>query len=285
MTRGFSETPKTLRRFAPAKINLALHVTGRRADGLHCLDSLVVFADIGDVLEGRAAPDLTLSVSGPMAAGLSTGADNLIVKAARLFGHEGGAGLHLEKNLPLASGIGGGSADAAAALHLMSGLWRVPLPGQDAVLSLGADLPVCLMGRAARMRGIGEVLEPVDLPPLPAVLVNPGVAVATPAVFAALERRDYPGLEPVPDVQDREAWLGYLSRQRNDLEAAAMRIAPGIAGVLDALRGADDCRLARMSGSGATCFGLFETPEQAARAASKIEARHPDWWCAPTTLR
>lgn len=284
MTRAVSETPEPVRHFAPAKINLALHVTARRADGLHCLDSMVAFADIGDVLEGRATDDLTLTISGPMAGGLSAGDDNLILKAARLFDCSKGAALHLEKNLPQASGIGGGSADAAAALHLLAGLWQMPMPGPGAILSLGADLPVCLAGNSVRMQGIGEVLEQVALPRLPAVLVNPGVAVATPSVFAGLESRENPPLEAPPDATDVATWFTWLNRQRNDLEAAAMRIAPDIANVLTALRGTRDCQLARMSGSGATCFALYETPDKAAKAACAIASKHPDWWCVPTNL-
>lgn len=285
MTKRISEPPEIVRRFASAKINLALHVTGRRTDGLHLLDSLIAFADVGDSLEGQIAPDLTLSITGPMAAGLSSGSANLILKAARLFGgNRGGAALRLEKTLPLASGIGGGSADAAAALHLLADIWQLPLPPPEAVLSLGADVPVCLFGKAARMQGIGEVLTPLALPEMPAVLVNSGIAVPTAAVFSALTQRDTPPLPPPPDEPNREVWFEYLNRQRNDLEPAAARIAPDIGATLVALAGTRDCRLTRMSGSGATCFGLYDTPKQAATAASAIAAQQPGWWCKATVL-
>ncbi|MEZ5885999.1 MAG: 4-(cytidine 5'-diphospho)-2-C-methyl-D-erythritol kinase [Paracoccaceae bacterium] len=265
--------------FAPAKINLTLHVTGRRADGYHLLDSLVVFADLGDRICAEAADDLSLEVTGPMAAGLTAGPDNLVVRAARLMGVRG-ARLVLEKHLPLASGIGGGSSDAAAALRALAQLTGQPLPEARATVALGADVPVCLDPRPQRMRGVGERLEPVaGLPPFWMVLANPGVDVPTPAVFRDLDRRDgAPMADPLPACRDLAALAAFLSGQRNDLETPARRIAPVIGQVLSALASAPGCRLARMSGSGATCFGLFADAAQADAARAHIAALEPGWW-------
>lgn len=269
-------TALTLVEEAPAKLNLALHVTGRRADGYHLLDSLVCFAAMGDRIELAPGP-LSLAIHGPFAGGLAVADDNLCLRAARLAGAE--VAIRLTKNLPVSSGIGGGSADAAAVLR---GLARMghPLPAQPE--ALGADVPVCLASDTARMQGIGEVLSPV--PPLPRfwmVLVNPGVALSTPQVFAGLERRDNPALPPLPRLPDLAALTGWLSLTRNDLEPAAIARAPVIASVLDALR-AEGAAFARMSGSGATCFGLFDGAGQAQAAAASL-ARH-GWWSVATEL-
>lgn len=273
--------------FARAKVNLALHVTGRRADGYHLLDGLVAFAGVGDRLAAEAANDLTLDLAGPFAPDLSpdltSDPDNLVLRAARLIRPEGrGARLRLHKALPVASGIGGGSADAAAALRLLARLWRVDLPGSRAVLDLGADVPACLAGQSCRMRGIGERLEPVALPCVPALLVNPGVPMATGAVFAALERRENPGLPGLPPFPDAAALIGFLAAQRNDLEAPAQTRAPQVGEVLAALAAQPGCLLARMSGSGATCFGLFRSAADADRAAADLTRARPRWWVVPT---
>ena len=264
-----------IRQDAPAKLNLTLHVTGRRDDGYHLLDSLVAFATIGDRVTLAPGP-LSLTIDGPFGDSLTAADDNLCLRAARLAGAE--AAIQLTKSLPVASGIGGGSADAAAVLR---GLARMghPLPPHPA--RLGADLPVCLAGRPARMRGIGEVLDPVPpIPPLPALLVNPGVALSTPAVFAALDRRDNAPM-PEPDWVDAASFLAFLHACRNDLEPPAVTLAPVIADVLAALRDSG-AALARMSGSGATCIGLFTDPTEAARAATRL--RRPGWWVAETAL-
>ncbi|TJZ92686.1 4-(cytidine 5'-diphospho)-2-C-methyl-D-erythritol kinase [Paracoccus gahaiensis] len=262
---------------APAKLNLALHVTGRRADGYHLLDSLVCFAAIGDRVTLTPGP-LTLTIDGPFAAGLAeVDADNLCLRAARLVG--GQAALHLHKALPVASGIGGGSADAAAVLR---GLARMGHPLPERSERLGADVPVCLMGLPARMQGIGEVLTPLPaLPPLHLVLVNPGVAVPTPAIFARLDRRDGPPLPPLPAFPDAPALIGWLRTVRNDLQPPAIALAPVIADVLQALE-ASGAQLARMSGSGATCFGLFPDASRAAAAAAALA--RSGWWAVATEL-
>lgn len=264
--------------FAPAKLNLALHVTGRRADGYHLLDSLAGFATVGDRV--TVAPGRGVTASGPFAADLPQDG-NLCARAADLMGVT--AAIGLEKNLPVASGIGGGSADAAAVLR---GLARggAALPGAEAILRLGADVPVCLAGLPARMRGVGQVLDPLPaLPALPLVLVNPGVAVATPAVFAALSARDNPGLPALPVRFTVPALLDWLAATRNDLEAPARALAPAIGEALAALTHAG-AGFARMSGSGATCFGIFVSPSAAEAAAARIGAARPGWWVAATGL-
>ena len=266
---------------APAKVNLCLHVTGQRVDGYHLLDSLVVFADIGDVIEVRAAPTLSLRVVGPQAQGLPLGEDNLVLRAARAFAGASGAEITLTKNLPVASGIGGGSADAAATLRALARLWAMPLPDADSVLRLGADVPACLAGRPLRMQGIGEWLQPLpDLPAAHLVLINPGVAVATPAVFKALPAKNNSALPDMPGFASAVEMAQWLTAQRNDLEGPALQLAPVIGVVKQALATAPGCLLARMSGSGATCFGLFAEPAQAQSARAAISAARPDWWVA-----
>jgi 4-diphosphocytidyl-2-C-methyl-D-erythritol kinase len=274
-------------RLARAKINLALHVTGQRADGYHLLDSLVAFAEIGDTLRVESAEGLSLSIDGPMAASLPASDDNLVLRAARLFGAGLGAHIRLTKRLPVASGIGGGSADAAATLLALAELWSLPLPPPEAILSLGADVPVCLGGRAARMRGIGDKVTPLaaPLPPAWAVLTNPGVAVSTPAIFRALTCKTN---APLPAVlgpwPDLAALASALSEQRNDLAPPACALEPPIPAALAALSAQAGCALARMSGSGATCFGLFADPSEAESAAEALRRACPLWWTVATRL-
>ena len=253
---------------APAKINLALHVTWRRADGYHLLDSLVVFTELGDRV-GLAPGPLSLTLTGPFAGAIPPGDDNLCLRAARAVGAE--AAITLEKRLPPASGIGGGTADAAAVLRALG---RTP----DRPEALGADLPACLMSRSLRMQGVGEILTPVTLPTLHLVLVNPRVEVPTPAVFAALTRRENPGLPPFPADGD---WPRWLTATRNDLEPPALRLAPVIGDTIAALAG-QGAQIARMSGSGATCFGLFPDAPAARAAAAAIAAARPGWWVEAT---
>lgn len=264
---------------APAKVNLALHVTGRRADGYHLLDSLVAFLRLGDVVAAEPSSRLSLSLDGPFAADLDAGAGNLVLQAAALLG-PGGAALHLTKSLPVASGIGGGSADAAATLRLLARLWDRSAPGSDAMLRLGADVPVCFASRPVRMSGIGEMLDPVTLPPFWLVLVNPGVPVVTGAVFAALEGRSGPPLPQPGALPDAAALAAYLSAQRNDLVEAACTLVPAAGAPAAALAAIPGCRLARMSGSGATWFGLFDTEAPALAAAETIRTVEPAWWVA-----
>ncbi|MFM2390098.1 MAG: hypothetical protein RLZZ437_1653 [Pseudomonadota bacterium] len=269
--------------FAPAKINLCLHVTGRRADGYHLLDSLVVFAGVGDSITVQPADHLSLAITGPQAAHLPVTDDNLVLRAARAFGAGQGAAITLEKHLPVASGIGGGSADAAATLRALARLWGAAMP---AALTLGADVPVCLSGKPARMQGIGDQVStlPHALPPVWIVLANPMVALPTPAVFAALTSRENPPMAPIPTFADAVAFAGWLAQMRNDLEPSAMQVAPVIADVKTAIAATDHCLLARMSGSGATCFGLYGSATHAANAARSLRQRAPAWWVAEAQL-
>ncbi|WP_336799352.1 4-(cytidine 5'-diphospho)-2-C-methyl-D-erythritol kinase [Kaistia sp. MMO-174] len=281
--------------FAPAKINLALHVIGRRADGYHLLDSLVAFAGIGDAIEAIANPSTTeprLTITGPFAAGLEAGPDNLVLRAALAHTTAGGRidgfDLRLTKSLPVASGIGGGSADAAATLRLLTEIAPLPATAADTLRTqaerLGADVPMCLISTPLRATGIGETIEPLPgFPSLPMVLVNPGVAVSTPAVFRGLARADNPPLPALPPVfSDAEAVAEWLKTTRNDLENPAIAALPLIAASLAEMAATDGCRLARMSGSGATIFGLFATWTEAERAAAALSNAHPAWWVVAT---
>lgn len=265
--------------FAPAKLNLALHVTGQRDDGYHLLDSLVGFASVGDCIRVRRSRQTRISVSGPFGAQVPTDGRNLVAKAAALL--DVCAEIHIEKNLPVASGIGGGSADAAAAIRALTTLFNIPVPGRDAILTLGADVPVCMLEDAARMQGIGDHLTPMGGLSGSLILVNPGDAVSTASVFAGLASKTNPGLGfPMPDTFEN-SWVDWLARQRNDLETPACAEAPIIAQVLDTLRDCDGCLLARMSGSGATCFALMTDDTARDRAAAYISRHNPDWWVAP----
>jgi 4-diphosphocytidyl-2-C-methyl-D-erythritol kinase len=281
---------------APAKVNLTLRVLGRRPDGYHEIESLVVFASIGDALAFTPGTRLALAVRGPTANAAGELAENLVVKAAhklaeRIPGLKLGRFV-LSKRLPVAAGVGGGSADAAAALRLLA--WHNRIAIDDARLvsaarATGADVPVCLDPRPRLMRGIGEVLSPpLSLPRLPAVLLNPGVSVATRDVFAALNapaiaklaRRATPGDFP----SDRAELIEALARGSNDLEGAAVALHPVIAAGLAALRAAPGCRLARMSGSGATCFALFDSARATTAAARRLRAAYPTWWVRQTVF-
>lgn len=268
------------RRLAPAKVNLSLHVTGQRPDGYHLLDSLVCFADFGDQISLQRAESTSLTVSGPFAQGVPTDASNLILKAVSFFEGAPLVAVHLDKRLPAAAGIGGGSADAAATLRLLAALTRQPVPVNTA--HLGADVPVCLFDSAVRMQGVGEVISPLrSFPKLPAVLINPSVAVPTPKVFKALVSKDNPPMGQIPPFEGRADCIDWLAEQRNDLQPPAVSAFPQIAQVLVAL---DQARLTRMSGSGATCFGLFDTMDAAKNAAHQIAMAHPEWWVQACTL-
>jgi len=277
---------------APAKVNLDLYVTGRRADGYHELDSLTAFAAFGDRLALREHDRLELEITGPFAAALAGEPDNLVLRAARRLaacaGRAAAVRIVLDKRIPVAAGLGGGSADAAATLRGLNRLWRLRLTDADlAILAagLGADVPVCLAGRPARMRGVGERVEPWDgLPPLPVLLVNPNAPLATAQVFAALRTigSQAPRAWPPPCAPD--AFLAWLRVGANHLEAPARRILPQIGAVLAMLAAQEGCALARMSGSGATCFGLFATVGARDVAAAAIAAARPGWWLAPSTV-
>ncbi|MGB6658645.1 MAG: 4-(cytidine 5'-diphospho)-2-C-methyl-D-erythritol kinase [Xanthobacteraceae bacterium] len=282
---------------APAKVNLTLRVLGRRADGYHELESLVVFADCGDRLTFTPGSALSLTLSGATASEAGADADNLVLKAARALAARIpdlilGA-FRLEKNLPVAAGLGGGSSDAAAALRLIAQANKLALDNPDlqaAARATGADVPVCLDPRPRLMRGIGEQLsEPLPLPQLPAVLVNPGVALATKHVFAGLNASTQLGapfdlVAAIAKLESRDQLLHMLETQPNALEAPAIVLQPVIADVLTVLRGLAGCQLARMSGSGATCFGLFASAVDADAAAKILRAKYPNWWAQACTL-
>jgi 4-diphosphocytidyl-2-C-methyl-D-erythritol kinase len=280
---------------APAKINLALHVVGRRADGYHNLESLVVFAEVGDELEASVAPADTLRITGPFAAGLPANETNLVIRAVGAFRDRwpdtvaGGLSIELKKNLPVASGIGGGSADAAAALRLMAGLSAQPIAYDDLAaiaLTLGADVPACLLSRPCEMRGIGEIVRPLpEFPPCHIVLVNPLLPVVTAEVFRRLHRHDNEPLPELPRPMSRPAQLGlWLETTRNDLEGPAITLVSVIDELAASLRRAPGCSLARMSGSGATVFGLFGSGAQAHQAAHDLRAQWPGYWVAASPL-
>ncbi|MDH5749747.1 MAG: 4-(cytidine 5'-diphospho)-2-C-methyl-D-erythritol kinase [Rhodospirillales bacterium] len=277
---------------APAKVNLYLHVTGRRADGFHTLDSLIAFAGVQDKIKVEAAEGLSLAVDGPFADGIPVGADNLVLKAALglkdLAGVTAGAAITLTKRLPVASGLGGGSADAAAVLRALMRLWNVEIGEaalMDLAVGLGADVPMCLRGRAAFAGGIGEELTPA--PALPEgwlVLVNPLTPVSTPEVFAA---RQGPYSEPARFTEtpgNIRALAELLAARRNDLTVAAESLEPAIGRVLAALEACPGVLLSRMSGSGATCFGLFGEVTQATQAVMGLIHDHPRWWVKAASL-
>jgi 4-diphosphocytidyl-2-C-methyl-D-erythritol kinase len=256
-----------MQELARAKVNLSLHITGKREDGYHLLDSLVVFPDIGDVLHLTKAG---FTIGGPFADGLST-TDNLVLKAAAFL--DKSAGFHLEKNLPVASGIGGGSADAAAALRLLGG---ENVAGSAA---LGADVPACLFSKPVRMQGIGDQLSPLpELPEFAMVLVNTGDPVATKDIFKALKTVDNPESPPMPSGLGTSGFFRFIIKQRNDMQATAQALCPSIGAALAVLDAQEHCALARMSGSGGTCFGLFASYAEARQAEMAVQRAHPAWW-------
>jgi 4-diphosphocytidyl-2-C-methyl-D-erythritol kinase len=271
---------------APAKINLFLHVGARRDDGFHPLQSLAVFTDMGDRLAIAPGRELSLQIEGPFAKGLQAESDNLVLRAARALGTQG-ARLTLTKNLPVASGIGGGSADAAAALRGLNQLWNAGKQQTDlcaVAAGLGSDIPVCVLSSAAFMEGRGEILRaPEAMPRIPMLLVNPGVAVPTKDVFAALMERSGADMSlPRGRFQDTADLLRFLEITRNDLEAPALALQPVIGEVLAAICALPGALLARMSGSGATCFGIFADDAACARGAEVLRQATPGWWVAPT---
>jgi 4-diphosphocytidyl-2-C-methyl-D-erythritol kinase len=284
-----------------AKVNLTLRVIGRRTDGYHDIESVVAFADCADRLTLTPGPELTLQMSGPLAQACGATSDNLVLKAARLLAERvpnmKAGRFTLDKVLPVAAGIGGGSADAAAALRLLAQLNGLSLDDErllEVALETGADVRVCLASRACDMTGVGETLLPLSLPIIPCVMVNPCVPVATRDVFDALGLRSGELLVGATDVfrgtdwpeagASVEDWVEVLADNTNDLEAPATRIQPVIGAVIAALNATNGAWLARMSGSGATCFAIYENTADAGRAADKIRRDHPDWWVHAGTL-
>ena len=284
---------------ARPKVNLFLHITGRRPDGYHLLESLVCFAETGDLVTADSADRLSLRITGAFGDDLATDRSNLVLRAASALqdwalaaGLDArGVALHLEKRLPVASGIGGGSADAAAALNALISLWNLPIPRVDLeklAVGLGADVPVCLDSETAVMRGIGEFLEAgPHIPPAWIVLANPMREVSTAAVFSALDLSAPPLPSTLPtafgDTASLAAWLS--AESRNDLEGPARVLVPEIDTVLEVLSNTEGAHLARMSGSGATCFALYDGEAEAKAAAATLSSAHPNWWADAAAIR
>ena len=283
----------TVEVFAPAKINLTLHVTGRRSDGYHTIDSLVAFAPTGDKLSLKPRGWLNFEVDGPEAAGVPTDNTNLVLQAAEFLSDGRGAGIHLTKNLPVSSGMGGGSADAAAAVRGLMMLWLDEEEREKyanasdeqigqrmaGLLKLGADIPMCLLSRPCRARGIGERLDFVEIPALPAVIVNPRLPISTPQIFAGLTQHENPAMPvTLPYFDEADELAHWLTFQRNDLQEPAIAAEPQIGEVLEEIAGMRGCIVSRMSGSGATCFGVFSGLRAALAAAQSIEDVYPHWW-------
>jgi len=281
-----SERPPAAPGAARAKVNLYLRILGRRDDGYHRLDSLVAFADLADRLSAEPAASLSLSVDGTYAGQCGAQADNLVWRAAQLLADHArippAVKLSLTKNIPVAAGLGGGSADAAAALRLLAANWGVPLDRPELyalALRLGADVPVCLAGRASLIGGIGEELRPAPaLPRAGLVLANPGQALATAAVFASLGGKFQPATEKLSAMPDAAALAAQMRARGNGLTEAALRLCPAIGAVLAQLRALPGALMAQMSGSGASCFALFADAAAARQAAAALSARHPGWF-------
>lgn len=288
MDAAFSET-------APAKVNLALHVVGRREDGYHLLHTLCVFTDLADQLWAVPAHDDALIVTGPFGTDLPNGRSNLVIRALEKFRARfpgrlpQGIEIHLEKHLPVAAGLGGGSADAAAVLRLLASMSTAPIPDSDLfalAATLGADVPMCLLSRPCEVTGIGEIIRPLPtFPHMHLVLVNPLEAVSTPEVFKRLVDRHNPTMPPLPEPLDRAAHLSlWLEDTRNDLQQAAITLVPAIAPSVAAIAATPGCVAARMSGSGATCFGLYGSAAAAHQAAHDLREKLPGFWVAATPL-
>lgn len=284
---------QTFTLLAPAKINLFLHITGKREDGFHLLQSLMVFVDVGDELTFAPYDGLFLDIDGPFAADLNVAPhDNLIYKAALLLAEEyrvpAKARIALRKNLPVASGVGGGSSDAATALRGLVKLWGLPVEDsrlQKIAQMLGADVPACLAHKPVWAEGIGEKMTWMPhLPQLHMVLVNPLIATPTPEVFRRFGARFSPQLQYSGRRKSMQEWIADLSRYRNDLSDAALTVTPQITDVLAAIAATPMCHFARLSGSGATCFGVYDSPQGVAAAVNKLRAAHPDWWVASASL-
>ena len=279
-------TRKTIKVTAHAKVNLTLHVVGQRANGYHEMQSLVCLTEFGDQIHLTPAVNFSFQVIGPYAAGIPVDESNLVVQATKFMAKKHSKTLDcqiiLEKNLPMASGIGGGSSDAAAVMRALSQYWSVPLPNADELMALGADIPVCLTTGLTLMEGAGEDVTQLSAAPnWGLVLVNPNVGVSTPAVFNALNSKHNPPMQNVAENCVDITWLG---DQRNDLEPPAIAMVPEVVAVVDAISATLHCQMARMSGSGATCFGLFANTEHANAAAERLQGAHPNWWVVSTKI-
>jgi len=277
---------KRIRITAHAKVNLALHVVGQRANGYHELQSLVCLTEFGDQIQLSPEIDFTFKVTGAYSLGIPLDDSNLVVQAAKFMAQKHSRSLDckivLEKNLPIASGIGGGSSDAAAVVKALSQYWCVPVPNADELMAMGADIPVCMTTGLTLMEGAGEkIMHLSDAPNWGLLLINPNVGVSTPAVFNALSNKNNP---PMHNVIEKCVDVAWLWHQRNDLELPSMAIVPEVSAVIDVLSSTPHCQVARMSGSGATCFGIFTSIAEANTAAESIQYAHPNWWVVATKL-
>ena len=280
---------KIIQERANAKVNLALHVIGQRLDGLHCLDSIVAFPDYGDELLFEKANEVSLSVSGPFSEQLlkeTSKGSNIVIRAAKLLkDSNNGASIHLIKNLPVASGIGGGSSNAAVTLRVLSGLWNKKMPNVDDILRLGADVPVCLSNELQRMQGIGEIRTKLVGPSkIWIVLANPGIRIPTKKIFKLLSSKQNEQLEPISNLTNIDRFCEYLGRQRNDLETVVSNLFPEVKQLLKVIKSTRNCRLCRMSGSGATCFGLYTQKKHAQKAKELVEEKFSKAWVISASL-
>jgi 4-diphosphocytidyl-2-C-methyl-D-erythritol kinase len=271
---------------APAKINLYLHITGKRADGYHLLDSLMVLTDVADVITAEKAPDITLRVSGEFADNSGDISDNIVIKAARALadsaGVQAGASISLQKNIPVGAGLGGGSSDAAATLRLLNSLWGINYSDEKLAqigLTLGADVPFCLYGKPAFVSGIGEVIDTVpDLPKFWILLVNPRKILSTKDVFTQSAINFISPVKRPESFKNTHDFINFLQKNDNNLQKNAINIVPEITDVLDVIGQQEGVLLSRMSGSGSTCFGLFESKLSKDKALNNISTTNPDWW-------
>jgi 4-diphosphocytidyl-2-C-methyl-D-erythritol kinase len=269
--------------FAAAKVNLALHVRGLKSNGYHELDSLVTFANIGDIIEVRPSDELKLTIEGPFADNVPKDADNIVVKAAKFLSPDGRAHINLIKNLPVEAGLGGGSADAAATLRSLSKLWNIPIPKTPEVL--GADVPICLLKETAIVQGIGEKITPVSIPSnLHIVLIKPNIGLSTAKVFNNLKNKHNEKMCTFKGTDSIEEFANYLNKLRNDLLQTSITIVPLLRDIINFLNVQKDNYYTQMSGSGTTCFGLFDDEVSAMRALSQAKIKFPNMWCKMVKL-
>ena len=282
-----SSNHRTIAGVANAKINLTLHVTGKLPNGFHEIDSLVVFTSFGDTLELEPAEGFSLSTQGPYSKALPHPSENIILSALRLLEERGtGFRINLEKSIPVSAGLGGGSVNAALALRLASDYLKYPLPADTRkITSIGSDLPVCLTGKPSMVSGLGEKIAVLgSFPEFPLLLVNPNKPVQTQDVYKGLTKVNNSSQTPFPALGNKNDIISWIREQRNDLEPPALQLCPEIKDILSRLQDQEGCLVARMSGSGGTCFGIFQTAEQVSVAAKAIKQLEPGWWVQPTRI-
>ena len=269
--------------FAAAKVNLALHVRGLKSNGYHELDSLVTFANLGDIIEVRPSDELKLTIEGPFADNVPKGTDNIVIKAANFLSPDGKAHINLIKNLPVKAGLGGGSADAAATLRSLSKLWNIPIPNTPEVL--GADVPICLLKKTAIVQGIGEKITPISIPSnLHIVLIKPNIGLSTEEVFKNLKNKNNEKMGAFKGTDSIEEFANHLNKLRNDLLKTSITLVPLLRDIIKFLNVQNGNYYTQMSGSGTTCFGLFYDEVNAMRALSQAKIKLPDMWCKMVKL-